>query len=191
MSQYTSRKVFCYTEDMKIYVIRHGQTEFNVKNITNGQSDDVLTPEGIEQAKNAAKTIPKTIKHIYASSLSRAKQTAEMLNAELHVPITLHDELREVNFGELQGKPYLDEYKEKHRMLTYDWRPSGENLEDVKSRVLTILEKIKAESSDEEALIVAHGGIIRLLHFLETNGGILDDIGNVSLHSFDLDRILK
>ena len=176
---------------MRIYVIRHGQTELNTKDIINGQTDDVLTPEGIEQAKNAAKSLPKTVKHIYASSLSRAKNTAELLNTELQVPITLHDELKEVNFGILQGTTYLDEYKEKHRMLTYDWRPSGESFEEVKERVLTILEKIRDESKDEEALIVAHGGIIRMLYFLETNGGILDDIGNVSLHGFDLDKILK
>lgn len=176
---------------MKIYIIRHGQTELNVKDYINGQIDDPLTSTGVEQAKKGATLVPKTIKHIYASSLSRAKQTAELLDIELQVPITLHDELKEVNFGELQGGPYLDGAKEKHRTLTYDWRPSGENMEDVKARVLSILEKIKDERSEEEALIVAHGGIIRMLYFLESDGGIMEDIGNVSLHSFDLDKILK
>jgi broad specificity phosphatase PhoE len=76
-------------------------------------------------------------------------------------------------------------------MLDYDWRPSGESFEDVKERVLSVLREIKDERSDEETLIVAHGGIIRMLYFIESDGGILDDIGNVSLHSFDLDKILK
>lgn len=175
---------------MKIYVIRHGQTELNKQGIINGHKDETLSPEGIEQAKQVAPSIPKNIKHFYVSSLRRAKQTAEILNRELNAPMTFHDELKEVNFGILNGTPFLDEYKQRHKMQDYDWRPSGENFEDVKIRVLEILNKIKNESNDDEALIVAHGGIIRLIHFLEF-GEPLDEIKNVSLHSFDLDKIIK
>lgn len=175
---------------MKIYVIRHGQTELNIKGLINGQIGDKLTAEGMEQAKNAAKSLPGTIKHIYSSPLNRAKQTAEILNADLNLPVTFHDELMEVNFGQLQGTPYLDKYKEKHLSLTYDWGPTGENVEQVKTRVLKVLREIQNESGDGEALIVAHGGIVYLLHFLES-GEIADAAGNASLHSFDLDKILK
>ena len=76
-------------------------------------------------------------------------------------------------------------------MVDYDWHPSGENVEEVKARVLAIVKKISEESNNHEALIVAHGGIVRMLHFLETDGGILDEISNASLHSFDTDKILK
>jgi len=176
---------------MKIYVIRHGQTELNVKGLINGQIGDALTPEGVKQAETAAKSLPKTIKHLYVSPLNRAKQTAEILNAELNVPVTFHDELKEVNFGELQGTPYLDEYKQRHMSLDYDWgKYGGENVEQVKTRVLKVLKQIKEESGDGEALIVAHGGIVYLLYFLES-GEISDAVGNASLHSFDLDKILK
>ena len=175
---------------MKIFVIRHGQTELNKKGIINGHIDDILTFEGIEQAKNASQFLPKSIKHIYSSSLGRAKQTAQILNEVLNVPLTFHDELKEVNFGILNGTPFLDEYKKRHKMLDYDWRPSGENLEDFKTRVLGLLKKIKEENKSEEVLIVGHGGIIRLLHFLEF-GEYLNEIANTSLHSFDLDEILK
>lgn len=174
---------------MKIYVIRHGQTELNVKGLINGQIGDALTPEGVKQAEAAAKSLPKTIKHLYVSPLNRAKHTAEILNTELNVPITFHDELKEVNFGELQGTPYLDEYKKRHMALDYDWGPSGENVEQVKARVLKVLREIKDECGDGEALIVAHGGIVYLLYFLES-GEISDAVGNASLHSFDLDKIL-
>lgn len=175
---------------MKVYVIRHGQTELNKKGIINGHKDDPLAPEGIEQAKMAAPLLPKSIKHIYVSSLERAKQTAGLLNEVLGVPMTFHDELREVNFGVLNGTPFLDEYKKKHKMLDYDWRPSGESFDDVKTRVLKILNQIKNENGDGEALIVAHGGIIRMLHFLEF-GEPLNEIENASLHSFDLNKIIK
>lgn len=175
---------------MEIFIIRHGQTELNKKGIINGHIGDVLTKEGIEQAKNAALSLPKSIKHIYSSSLERARQTAEIINETLNVPLTFHDELKEVNFGILNGTPYLDEYKERHKNLDYDWGPSGESFKDFKTRTLNILKIIRGEHKDREVLIVAHGGTIRLLHFLEFNQ-ILDDIGNTSLHSFNLDKILK
>lgn len=176
---------------MNIYVIRHGQTKLNVAGMINGSLDDELTSVGIEQAIAAAHTLPKTITHMYVSSLERAKQTARYLNSELQVPVTYHDELKEVNFGRLNGTPYLEEFALRHKMVDYDWHPSGENVEDVKKRVLAILKKIKEENEDGQALIVAHGGIVRMLYFLETNGGILDEIGNTSLHSFDIDKILS
>jgi broad specificity phosphatase PhoE len=176
---------------MKVYLIRHGLTELNKKHLINGHLEDGLAPEGIEQAKIAAPLIPKSIKHIYASSLLRTKQTAELLNSELKVPISLHDELKEVNFGLLNGTDFTDEVKKKHRSLQYDWRSqNGESVDDVKDRVLKILREIKAASRDGEALIVTHGGVIRMVYFLE-HGTQMDMIDNASLHSFDLDKIIK
>ncbi len=174
---------------MKIYIIRHGQTELNVKGLINGHIDDCLTQEGEEAARSAALILPDTIKHIYSSPLLRAKQTAEIINERLKVLLTFHDELKEANFGDLNGTPFLDEYKKRHAAQDYDWRPSGECFEDVKKRVLDILSIIVAKNGDGEVLIVAHGGIIRLLHLLEY-GEVMGDIGNVALYDFDLDAIL-
>ena len=174
---------------MKIYVIRHGLTELNKKGVINGHIHDNLAPEGIAQAEAAAPMMPKTIRHIYSSSLNRAKQTAEILNEALKVRLTFHDELMETNFGVLNGTPFLDKYKEKHKSQRYDWRPSGESVDDVKRRVLRILKHIKSENGDGETLIVAHGGIVRLMYLLQ-DGMPIDEIENASLHSFDLDKIL-
>ena len=175
---------------MKVYAIRHGLTELNKKGIINGNLDDTLASEGIEQAKEVASTLPKTIKYMYSSSLGRARETAQILNNELDVPLTFRDELKEVDFGVLNGTPYFEELKEKHSLLNYDWRPSGECFEDVKKRTLKILEEIKNRHEDEEVLIVGHGGTIRMMHLLET-GELLGEIKNVSVHSFDLDKIFK
>jgi len=177
---------------MKVYVIRHGHTVMNKKGLINGSIHDKLTPEGMEQAKTAAPALPKTIKHIYSSSRNRALQTANILNEVLKVPLTSHDELSEVNFGLLEGTIFTDEFKKIHFSQKYDWRPhGGESLEDVKKRVLKILKEIKKNTqNDGETLIVTHGGIIRLLTLLET-GQVMDEIQNASLHSFDIDKILK
>jgi len=73
--------------------------------------------------------------------------------------------------------------------MDYDWRPSGEAVDDVKSRVTRILEQIKQENGDGQALIVAHGGIIRMLHFLESTS-VPEYIENTSITEFDLDKML-
>ncbi len=176
---------------MKIYVVRHGLTEYNKQHLINGQLDDGLAPEGIEQARKAVSQIPKGITHIYSSPLMRAKQTAEILNSALNITISYHDELKEIDFGLLTGTDFSDEIDKKHCSLRYDWRPyNGECAEDVKKRVLKILKDIKAASKDGEALIVSHGGIIRMISFLQ-DGVLMGEIGNASVHSFDLDRIVR
>lgn len=175
---------------MKIYVIRHGLTELNKKGIINGHIHDALVPEGMEQARAAAQLIPQTVKRIYASSLNRAKQTAEIINEKLNLPLTLHDDLKEVSFGNLDGTPFLEEYRKIHASQKYDWRPSGESVDGVKERVLRMLRQIKSENGDGEALIVTHGGIVRLLYMLQ-EGTPVEEIKNASLTDFDLDRILK
>lgn len=177
---------------MKIYVIRHGFTKLNKARLINGHLDDELVEQGIEQARIAGPALPKTIKHIYCSPLGRTRQTAAILNESLNVPITYHDELKEVHFGSLEGQEFTKERLHSHQSQTYDWRPhGGENLEDVKKRMLKILREIYAANpGDGEALIVGHGGTIRTLHVLET-GKILDEIQNTSLHSFDLTKIVE
>lgn len=174
---------------MKVYVVRHGVTEMNKLGNINGHLDDVLLPEGEEQARTATLLVPDTIKRIYASSLTRARRTAEIINERFNVPISFHDEFREVNFGDLNGTPFLEEYKKRHKAQDYDWRPSGEYVDQVKERVLWILEKINSENKDGEALIVAHGGIVRMMHLLEF-GEPMGEIENASMYEFDLDKIL-
>lgn len=175
---------------MKIYVIRHGLTKLNKDGAFNGHIDESLSPEGIEQANNAIHLIPASIKKMYASSLIRTKQTAEILNSIIKVPISYVDELKEVNAGVLNGLPFTDEGVKKYKALQYNWKSQGgESVEDVMKRVLKVLDEIKLKERDEEVLIVTHGGIIRILYFLE-KGSLLDEIGNVSILSFDLDKIL-
>ncbi|MFZ1483535.1 MAG: histidine phosphatase family protein [Candidatus Saccharimonadales bacterium] len=174
---------------MKFYVLRHGQTELNVKDLINGHLPDKLTAVGREQAMLASESLPKSIKHIYSSPLTRAKQTAEILNTRLAVPITYHDELKEVSFGNLDGTPFLEEHKIRHVNLDYDWTPSGENFEQVKKRVVHFLTILSKSIGEGEALLVVHGGIVRMLTYLET-GEKRGEIGNAALFEFDLDKIL-
>ena len=182
---------------MKIYVIRHGLTGLNKKKLVNGQIDEPLSPEGVEQAKIATNVIPASIQYIYASPLKRAKQTAKIINSKLNRPISLQAELTEIHMGSLAGKAWQDmeaglELKQKHRAIEFDYRPQGgESTEEVKKRVLTFLKKINGKHNDHEVLIVTHGGIIRLLHLLEHGNQLLDEIEHISLYTLDLNKILR
>ena len=183
---------------MRIYAVRHGLTDYNKRDILNGHIDEPLIAEGIEQAEQVIDSIPKTVTHIYVSALLRAKQTAEIINKELKLPISHHDELKEVNLGSFTGKSWKEiklgeKLRKEHRSLRYDYRPEGESVADVKKRVLSFLEKINETHSSGEVLIVTHGGIIRIFQLLESGLPSLpmNHVKNASLYTFDLKKILK
>lgn len=182
---------------MKIYIIRHGLTELNKKKKVNGQIDEPLAPEGVEQAKAAISLIPKGVKYIYCSSLQRARQTAEIINSNLNHPLSSVDEFTEIHMGTLAGYSWEEmesglNLKRKHRTVTFDYRPyGGESVKEVKKRVTEFLKKVKQKHKDNEVLIVTHGGIIRLLYLLEQNKVVDETEKHVSLLTFDLDKILK
>jgi|SRR3989344_2826677 len=183
---------------MKIYVVRHGLTEFNKREILNGEIDEPLSAEGIEQAKQVAALLPRGITHVYVSSLLRTKQTAEIINAELNLPVSFHDELNEVHVGHLAGRSWADmesgeELKQKHRSVQYDYRPEGECAEDVKRRVSAFLRRIQKMHDQEKVLIVTHGGIVRILQLFESGLPRLpaNQIKNASMYIFDLEKILN
>jgi len=181
---------------MKIYSLRHGITQLNKQGILNGQINEPLAPEGAQQAKVAISLIPKSVTHIYSSSMLRARQTTEIINSKLHRSVSWHKELGEINMGLLAGKSWEQmkdglELKKKHRAIQFDYHPQGgESAEDVKNRVRAFLKKINGKHGDFQTLIVTHGGIIRLLYFLE-QGKLSDKIEHLRLYTFDLDRIVK
>lgn len=179
---------------MKFFCIRHGLTELNKQKKVNGEVDELLAPEGIEQAKAAISLMPASIKHIYTSPMIRALQTAEILSSKLKCPVTTIDELTEIRMGSLAGKAWTEmenglKLKKKHRTIRFDYRPyGGESAEEVKKRVVAFLKKIQGKHQNHEVLFVTHGGIIRLLHLLEHNKPLIDDIEHISLHTFDLKK---
>lgn len=182
---------------MKIYVIRHGLTELNKKKLLNGQIDEPLAPEGFDQAKAAAKDIPKSVTYIYASSMLRTMQTAEIIGANIGVPLYGEDALREMHMGSVAGKSWDtiksgQELKKKHRSMQFDYRSEGgDTAEDFKKRVTGFLKIINDKHCDGEVLIVTHGGVVRLLHLLHHGEENHEELDHASLLIFDLDKIIK
>jgi broad specificity phosphatase PhoE len=153
---------------MKLYLVRHGQTESNLKRIMNGPNM-VLSPVGIAQAEELAKrftSIP--IDKMYCSTYPRAKQTAEILRKVVKVPLEIIETITEKkaptsllgyhmdspeikNFGALQREHRADP----------DWRfEDAENMQDVFKRATAFLEMVK-KGSEQSVLAVTHGGFLR------------------------------
>lgn len=175
---------------MKIYFVRHGQTESNERGTVTGQNDSPLTDEGIRQAQNTLKEIIDDYSEIYSADLIRCKQTAEIINQKFDLQIKFDSRLRERDFGLLAGKKFEDIdstgiIKEKDMNQQYDYRPyGGESVEDVKERVFSFIKDIQNNKKDKKILVVTSGGIIRLLHFI-LKGEVHEKIHNSSIHEFE------
>ena len=91
---------------IKGYICRHGQTEGNLNSISQGWKDSPLTNVGIEHAKKLSFKLSKFgIKKIISSDIGRAVETAKIINSQLMKNILLSPEIREITYGEYDGKP--------------------------------------------------------------------------------------
>src|SRR5947199_3660663 len=87
-----------------LLLIRHGETDWNAEHRWQGHADVPLNARGREQAKALAEELaPEGIDAIYASDLSRARDTAEIVGERLGVPVVLDPDLREIDVGSREG----------------------------------------------------------------------------------------
>ena len=181
---------------MKIYVIRHGTTELNKQKVLNGQIDEPLSLEGVEEVRTAVSLIPKTVTNVFSSPMIRARQTAEIVNEKLNRSLSFHEGIREIHMGSLACKSWDriklgQELKRKHRSVEFDYRSDGgESADNVKVRVLVFLKSIHGQYDDYQVMMVTHGGIIRVLHLLEHGEPLLDEVKHISPLVFDVGKIL-
>ena len=160
---------------MKLILLRHGQSQWNLENKFAGWTDIPITEEGKKQAKEAGKNI-KGIKIdiAFTSKLQRASETLRIVLQETGLKIkTIESEkLNERHYGKLQGinreeakKKFGEEQVHKWRRGYSDTPPEGESLKDVVNRVVPYYEKeILPELKDgKNVIIVAHGNSLRAL----------------------------
>lgn len=158
------------------YIVRHGETEWNVMQRIQGQLDSPLTKRGLKQAKE----IGEKLNHIkfdaiFSSDLLRAKKTAEIINLNKKLEIATTKSLRERTFGEHDGslgdeytkkiKDLLSKYKtlsEKDKW-SFKFAKGYESDEELVSRFITFLREIAIGYQGKTVLIVTHGGNIRTL----------------------------
>ena len=149
---------------MRLIITRHGETDWNKKELLQGHSDTDLSEVGKEQAENLAKALLKySIDKIYCSDLKRCKQTiAPFLKLKKEIPIEYTSEIRERNFGKFEGKKkeeMIEEFKKKGYTLNTLKIPGLESFMEVRKRILNFVEKIFKKEKGKNILLVMHGGI--------------------------------
>lgn len=144
---------------MRLFLVRHGQTSWNIEGRAQGHSDIELDAVGVAQAQLLKKAVPAGL-HAFTSDLSRAKRTAEAVAHRM----TIDPRLRERGFGEFEGRPFNDI----HKIATSSGKPflefvppGGESFLDVWHRLHPFTEKVRA--IDDDQIIVTHGGTCALL----------------------------
>lgn len=146
------------------WFIRHGQTDYNLAGLAQGALDANLNETGRSQAQQAGPVLKnRGITSIVSSPLCRTRETTTILNEFLHLPISYEDELREVSFGDLEGKPAQPWFPE---WVEGRYTPeNGENFAALRTRVGTALCRILTPKTGM-VLVVAHGGVLRAIRDL-------------------------
>ena len=180
----------------KLYLIRHGETDYNNALRFQGQTDVLLNRKGIEQAERVAeffRNIP--LRAIYTSNLKRASATAEIIGRVKGIEPQETDALREMSFGIWENmnskdiqKKYAKEWKDFFASPANIKIPQGESMSDVQKRAYPEVQRILDEYPEGDVAFVAHGGIIRVLICtmlgLDLNRSWHLHVGNASVTCF-------
>ena len=147
-----------------IYIVRHGQTDWNLVPRIQGQLDIPLNETGKNEALECAKQVASIkIDKIISSDLSRAKETANIINKFLSVPISCDARLREAVFGDLQGIFVKDISEETWQSFNQDRHKfHAESFADVYERVKSFFNEVDAT---ENILIVTHAGVVKIIKY--------------------------
>lgn len=156
----------------ELWLVRHGQTDWNLGNIVQGQQDIPLNETGIAQARQLAETLAVTrFDAIYASDLIRARLTAQILAERLGLTVTLDPRLREIRQGVWEGhaiSEILELYPEDFRGKNDDpTRPAAEGAEpasQVVTRMVQAANDLHARHKEQRLILVTHGFAIAALY---------------------------
>lgn len=148
-----------------LWLVRHGQTDWNLEGRYQGQTDLPLNATGLAEAERAAALLAgQPIDAIYTSDLRRAEQTAAAIARACGIPYRVEARLREIDLGEWEGELFADikarhpELIEARRRDPLDFRaPGAESLREVAERVCEATDAIAARHPGETVVIVSHG----------------------------------
>jgi 2,3-bisphosphoglycerate-dependent phosphoglycerate mutase len=154
-----------------LYILRHGQTEWNVARRMQGRRDSPLTTLGRVQADLHGRTLSRQgpVEALVASPLGRTQATAELVNAHLSVPLRLEPALMERDCGDWAGltldeiqAAYPDDWQARSRDPYHHRPPAGENLPDMEQRVAAALTAL-LEGPERSLALITHGVMSRVL----------------------------
>lgn len=169
-----------------LYLVRHGETDWNRQRRIQGRTDIPLNATGREQARLTGMLLTRRpITRVVASPLDRARETAQIIADELGLAAPeLHDALVERDYGAAEGLSYreIDALYPEGTAV-----PGRETREQVGARIVPALVRLAADHPGEAIVVVSHGGAIRsALLAAEPDGGF-GPITNGSVHAFHVD----
>lgn len=176
---------------MSVYLLRHGQTDWNKAYLIQGRVDIPLNEAGIAQAKALAKQLREEgvkIDLIFTSPLLRARQTAEIINEALQAPLREDERIAEQYYGEYEGLSRRDERYLRQRGCFSKRYPEGEGYLDVGHRVYSFLDDVKRDYRDKNVLLVCHGGMSRLVRSYFDDGMENEDFLQNIVHNCQLQK---
>ena len=164
-------------EDRLLVLVRHGQSEWNLKNLFTGWRDVDLTDKGVTEAREAGRKLKaQGLKFdvAYTSALKRAQRTLDLMLEEMGqtIPIIKNLALNERDYGDLSGLNKDDARKKRGEEQVHIWRrsydiapPGGESLKDTLARTLPyyVTEILPRVLRGERVLVAAHGNSLRAL----------------------------
>jgi alpha-ribazole phosphatase len=154
-----------------LWLIRHGQTEWNAEGRYTGQSDIPLNEHGRAQAQALAEKLQACPPEVIVSSdLQRARETAEVIATACQLPLYTDPRLREINqgvweglfFPEIQSR-FAQEFAARQANPLEVSAPGGETVGEVQKRVLTAVAQIVQQYHGRRVAIVAHGLVLALI----------------------------
>ena len=148
----------------KIYLVRHGETEWNAEGRTQGQTDIPLSDKGKNQAQAVQSLLQSVaIDAVYSSDLSRTLETAQIIVEDRNLQVQTNKDLRERYFGKFEGLTlkekelkYPEEFKDSTENDIYFEPPGGESIEQTYNRIARPLSQYKEKHINESILIVGH-----------------------------------
>lgn len=194
--------LFIKETKLAVKLVRHGETDWNFENRIQGHKRVGLSKRGVLQSEEVAELLKSTkIDEIYSSDLKRSVQTAEIINQRFGLPIIQLPGLREMDYGDWEGKLWSDVY-DANPNLNNSWEslgakffaPGGETALGFRSRVIDTFKNIVLNSIAENILIVTHAQVIKMIMtcFREVNGsGIFTFIKlkNCCIETIDAERL--
>ena len=167
---------------MKIYLVRHGETDWNQAGLLQGQTDIALNAQGLEQAREAAERLKEVPFEIaFCSPLIRAKRTAKTIIGDRKITLTTDERLRELNFGPWEGVDIRTIRDAASQPFTnpgsYIPPVGAESFAQLYHRSGEFVDQVllPLEGTYETVLVVAHGGV---------NRSILNPVLNIPVDDF-------
>ncbi len=147
-------------ESRAFWFLRHGETDWNARGLSQGNVDIPLNPIGVAQAARAAEMLQdRGLRSIVSSTLSRARDTADAVAGPLGLHVELDDGLREVAFGVPEGQPMAEWFED---WIDGRFTPDGaESFADLRARGVAAINR--ALSKEAPVLVVAHGALFRAI----------------------------